>query len=124
MARSEEPGCRDAALATSLLLGLGVVFFAIGLTLVNQDSCTGTCEFAGLAMLYTGGPISALIGFLTDSVIVAWPLEVMLWVVLGFTAARWGAAKGRSTWAFVLMTLVIAMAYGLILSQFVELATT
>lgn len=121
MAQSEEPGCRDAALATALLLGIGIALFASGLGLVNQDSCMDACEFAGLAMLYAGGPISALIGFLTDSVIVAWPLEVMLWVVLGFTAARWGAVKGRSTWAFVLTTLVIAAGYGLILSQFVEL---
>jgi hypothetical protein len=122
MSRPEEPGCRDAALASALLLGIGIAFFGSGLVLVNQESCTGVCEFAGLAMLYSGGPISALIGFFTDSVIVAWPLEVLLWVVLGFTAARWGAGTGRSTWAFVTGALVTAILYGLGLSQFVELA--
>jgi hypothetical protein len=72
-------------------------------------------------MLYTGGPISALIGALTDSVIVAWPLEVMLWVILGFSSARWGARPDRSTWAFAIGVLALAVVYGLVLSQFVEL---
>lgn len=122
MASSPEPGCRDAALATALLLGIGIALFASGLVLVNRESCTGVCEFAGLAMLYAGGPISALLGVFTDSVVIAWPLEVMLWVVLGFTAARWGAARGRSTWAFVTLVLAIAIGYGIVLSQLVELA--
>lgn len=122
MTQREAPGCRDAAFATALLLGIGIALFASGLALVNQDSCAGLCEFAGLAMLYAGGPISGLIGFLTDSVIIAWPLEVMLWVVLGFSAARWGTARGRSTWAYVITILAIAAIYGLVLSQFVELS--
>lgn len=121
MAHTEQAGCRDAALATFVLLGIGIAFFASGLVLVNQESCTAFCEFAGLALLYAGGPISALIGVFSDSVIVAWPLEIMLWVVLGFTAARWGASPARSTWAFVVSILTIAIIYGLILSQFVEL---
>ncbi|MDH3189193.1 MAG: hypothetical protein OEM39_00915 [Acidimicrobiia bacterium] len=122
MASTPEPGCRDAALATGLLLGIGIALFVSGLALVNRESCTGVCEFAGLAMLYAGGPISALIGVLTDSVIVAWPLEVVLWVVLGYSAARWGAARGRSTWAFVTVLLIGAVGYGIALSQLVELA--
>lgn len=121
MTQKEAPGCRDAAFATALLLGIGIALFASGLALVNQETCTGPCEFAGLAMLYAGGPISGLMGFLTDSVIIAWPLEVMLWVVLGFSAARWGAVKERSTGTYVITILTISAIYGLILSQFVEL---
>ena len=122
MANREDPGCREAALATALLLGIGIALFASGLAMINQSTCSGACEFAGLAILYAGGPISAAIGALTDSVIVAWPLEVMLWVVLGFWAARIGAKGNRSTWAVVVGILVVALLYGLVLSQFVELA--
>lgn len=118
----EAPGCRDAALATALLLGIGITLFASGLALVNRDSCTGACEFIGLAMLYTGGPISAVLGVFTGYVIVAWPLEIMFWVILGFSAARWGARRSRSTWAFAVVVLSAAAIYGVVLSQFVELA--
>jgi hypothetical protein len=89
--QTEAPGCRDAAIVTGFLLGFGVALFAIGLTLINRDSCAGLCETVGLAFLYAGGPVSALFGLLTDSVVVAWPLDVTLWVVLGFTVAGWAA---------------------------------
>jgi hypothetical protein len=122
MTRTEDPGCRDAALATALLLGIGLALMGSGLALVNQEVCEGICEFAGLSILYAGGPIGAMIGFLTDSIVIAWPLEVMLWVVLGFWAARRGANRDRSTWAYVVSILGLAMVYGVVLSRFVELA--
>lgn len=122
MANAEDPGCRDAALATSLLLGIGMAFLWSGFALVNQETCQGACEFWALAMLYAGGPIGAVIGFFTDTTIVAWPLEIMLWVVLGFWAARMGSSRERSTWFFVMTILAAAAGFGLILSQFVELA--
>ncbi len=124
MKQKEAPGCRDAALATGLLLGIGVVLVASGLALINRDGCTGLCEFAGLAVLYAGGPISATIGAVTDSVVIAWPLEIVLWGVLGFWAARMGSGKDRSTWAYVIGILAIALVYGLVLSQFVELVVS
>lgn len=119
---NEAPGCRDAAITTAFLLGFAVALFAIGLTLINQDSCTGLCETAGLAALYAGGPLSAIFGVLTDAVVVAWPLDITLWVVLGFTVARWAEARSRSALGVALVVLLIALGYGLVLSQFVELA--
>ncbi len=93
-----------------------------GLALINQPVCKGICEFAGLSILYAGGPISAMIGFLTDSIVIAWPLEVMLWVVLGFWAARRASNRDTSTWSYVISILVLALVYGVVLSRFVELA--
>ena len=123
MAETEAPGCRDAAFATAFLLGLGMALFASGLALINQSGgCTDTCEFIGLGILYSGGPISAALGAFTNSVVIAWPLEVMLWVVLGFWAARRSAVTGRSLWAYATAILVVSLIYGFTLSQFVELA--
>jgi hypothetical protein len=121
-AKNEGIGCRDAALATIFLLGFGIVFFAIGLTSINREVCTGLCETLGLTLLYAGGPVSALIGIFTDSVIIAWPLDIMLWVVLGFGVARFAQNRGIKPWGPLLILLVFFLTYGLVLSQLVELA--
>jgi hypothetical protein len=115
-------GCRGAALATIFLLGFGIVFFAIGLTTINRAVCDGVCETLGLTLLYAGGPVSALFGIFTDSVIVAWPLDLILWVVLGFGVARFAQDRSRPLWGPLLALLAFFLAYGLVLSQLVELA--
>ena len=119
---NEAPGCRDAAIATGFLLGFGIALFAIGLTLINRDPCSGLCEALGLTSLYAGGPISAIFGVFTDTVVAAWPLDVTLWVVLGFGVARLKAARNAPLLGMSLLILLIAVVYGLVLSQFVELA--
>lgn len=119
---SDGIGCRDAALSTAFLLGFAIAFFAVGLTLVNRDPCTGLCESAGLTMLYAGGPISAAIGVLSDSVIVAWPLDTILWVVLGFSIARFAGTRGTRPWGLLVGVVLVSLAYGLVLSRIVELA--
>lgn len=118
----EAPGCRDSALTTVFLLGFGIVLFAIGLTLINQESCTGFCETVGLTALYAGGPVSAAFGIPTDAVVIAWPLDVTLWVVLGFTVARWAENRDKPPLAVAMVVLAFFLIYGLVLSQLVELA--
>jgi hypothetical protein len=118
---NEPAGCRDIAIATGFLLAFGIVMFAIGLTLINRDGCAGACEIAGLSLLYAGGPISAIIGVFTDTVVVAWPLDVTLWVVLGFGVARWAGNRDRRPLGPALAVLLVFVAFGLVLSQFVEL---
>ena len=54
--------------------------------MINREVCEGICATLGLTLLYAGGPV-ALFGIFTDSVIVAWPLDVIVWVVLGFGVA-------------------------------------
>lgn len=120
--QNQAPGCRDAALATGFLLGLGIALFAVGLSLVTQETCTGLCETLGLTALYAGGPVSAAVGVLTDSLLVAWPLDVTLWVVLGFSVARWAQNHGRGVMGVALIVLILALGYGLALSLLVEVA--
>ncbi len=120
--QTEGIGCRDAALATSFLLGFGIVQFAIGLTMINRDTCIDLCETVGLTLLYSGGPVSGVIGVFTDHVIIAWPLDVILWVVLGFTVARYADRRGISPLGPGLVVLLCFLGLGLVLSQFVELA--
>ena len=120
--KSDSPGCRNATISVALLVVTAVVFMVLGLTLVNDTSCSGICETSGFTLLYAGLPISALFGVLFGDLVVAWPLDITLWVVLGFLIARWSDRKKRNVLGPSLMVIVLALAYGLVLSQFVELA--
>lgn len=120
-AEANAPGCRDATIITGLLLASALTLVAIGLGAINREACTGLCETAGLTALYAGGPISAVLGVAFGGVHVAWPLDVTFWVVVGFGAAKWVSRNGRSPWGVAMSLIIIAIAYGLVLSQFVEL---
>ncbi len=93
--KKDAQGCRETALAVAFLLGFGIVFMAIGLTLANNDSCEGLCQTLGITLLYAGGPLSALLGVIFGGLWVAWPLDVTLWVVAGFTSAKWAERGSR-----------------------------
>lgn len=93
-----------------------------GLSLSQRGDCDGICETTALALLYAGGPLSALLGVLFGSVWVAWPLEITLWVIIGFTAARIAGRRSKGVIGIVLLILFAALIYGLVLSQFVEIA--
>ena len=99
-----------------------MVLMVSGLSLVTRDSCEGLCETVGLTLLYAGGPVSALLGVVFGDLFLAWPLDVTLWVVAGFTSARWAERRSRGVLGVALLLLVLAVVYGLVLSQFVEIA--
>lgn len=122
VAKSESPGCRNAAIANAVLVVTAVVFMVLGLTLVNDGNCAGGCETLGFTLLYAGLPISALFGVAFGDLVVAWPLDITLWVVLGFVIARLSERKSRNVLGPSIMAILLALAYGLVLSQFVELA--
>jgi hypothetical protein len=118
----ELPGCRDTVIATVLLLGLGLAFMIVGLTLSRQSGCDGSCETLGLSLLYAGAPISAAFGIFFDGLVLAWPLDITLWVTAGFFIARWVARRDRGVLGPVMVLVVLALVYGLVLSQLVEIA--
>ncbi len=115
------PGCRDLAVITGILLAAAAALVAIGLGAINRDDCTGLCETAGLTALYAGGPLSALLGVAFGSVHLAWPLDITFWVALGFGGARWTGNRGKHPARFALGVIGVALLYGLVLSQLVEL---
>lgn len=108
-------------MATGLLLGMGAAFMGVGLFLTGRPDCAGVCETAGLTLLYAGGPVSALFGVLFGGVFVAWPLEVTLWVVLGFVSAGVADRRRIPASGAALVVVAAALIYGLVLSQFVEI---
>ncbi len=120
--KTDAPGCRNPALATLFLLGLAVVFMAVGFTLTQQADCTGLCETGAFALLYAGGPLSGIVGVLFGGIYILWPLEITLWVVIAFLVARRAERRSTGVLRMVIIIIALALAYGLVLSQFVEMA--
>jgi hypothetical protein len=120
--KAQPPGCRNAAIATALLVGTAVVFMVLGLTLVNDPGCVGLCQDLGFTLLYAGIPISAVFGVVFGDLVVAWPLDITLWVVTGFLLARHADHRGRNVLGLALLAVIVALLYGLVLSRFVEIA--
>ena len=115
-------GCRGAAVATGILLSFAAVFMTLGLIFARQPDCQGICETGGITLLYAGGPISALLGVIFGGVIVAWPLDVTLWVVIGFFAPRMAERRSLPVAGVTLLVVLASLVYGLVLSQLVEIA--
>jgi len=95
---------------------------ATGLTLVNDSACADACETLGLTMLYGGLPVSAVFGVLFGDLVVAWPLDITFWVVVGFLLARFSESRRRSVLGPALVVILLALGYGLVLSRLVEIA--
>lgn len=121
-ATNESIGCRDTAISTLFLLGFAVVFMVAGLALTRQGDCIGLCETTGLTLLYAGGPLSAALGVFFGGVWLAWPLDITIWVAIGFTVARFAERRSRGVLGVAMVVVIVALAYGLVLSQFVEIA--
>lgn len=94
----------------------------IGLALVNGSECTGACETAAVTLLYAGLPVSGVFGFFFGDLVLAWPLDITFWVVVGFLIARFADNRGRGPTGASLVVVLIALGYGLVLSTFMELA--
>ena len=101
---------------------MSLTFMAVGLSLVNGASCAGGCETLGLTLLYAGLPVSAVFGVLFGDLVVAWPLDITFWVVMAFVLARVSERRGSGPLPAALFAVAIALVYGLVLSQFVEIA--
>jgi hypothetical protein len=62
--------------------------------------------------------VSATIGLFFDELVLAWPLDITLWVAAGFLVAR----RQGNIWGPVMVLIGISSIYGLVLSQLVEIA--
>lgn len=110
------------ALTALGLLGVAAALFAVGLLLTGSDECRRACETIGLTVLYAGGPVSALFGVIGGAVVVAWPVDVITWIMLSVFVVR--TAERREIPALRVAAVVVgaALVYGFILQFFVELA--
>jgi hypothetical protein len=108
-------GCRAAVITGGTLLAGAVVVGAIGLTVALQAGSS-----VGLALFYAAAPVSALFGVIGGGLPVAWPLDALLWLVLGTAAVGWSARSGWHLRRILWLVVGVALAYGASLSRLVE----
>ena len=121
--KPEPPGCRSAAIASGILVAVCLAFIGIGIPLVTSPDGLDACRVASETTLFAGTPISAIFNMVFGGdLVVAWPLEITLWVVVGFLLARYADNRGRSVLGPVMVVLVVTLTYGLVLSTQVEIA--
>ena len=119
----EPPGCRSAAIASGILIAVCLAFIGIGIPLVTSPDCLDACRVASETILFAGTPISAIFNMVFGGdLVVAWPLEITFWVVVGFLLARYADNRRRSVLGPVVVVLGLALVYGLVLSTQVEIA--
>ena len=121
---TQPAGCRETGIAVAVLLAFALPAMAIGLYLINQTTCVSACETLGLTLLYAGLPVSAALGVAFEAVVVAWPLDITAWVVIGFALARVADRREASPISAAVAAVVVALSYGLVLSLLVEIAIT
>ena len=112
----EGVGCRPGALAGFALLAGALIVGGVGLWLVTQHGF-------GLALFYAAAPVSALLGVLGGGLPVAWPLDLATWVVAGVLAGSWSYRSGRPVWMTTTVIGIAALAYGFVMSTFVEIGS-
>ena len=109
-------GCRPAALSAGVLLVAAALLYGVGLWLTVSEGCSGGCERLALTMLYAGGPMSAFFGVLGGAVLAAWPLDVMVWLVLAWVTASQSERRNLPLPAVLTLLLAAALVYGFGLS--------
>jgi hypothetical protein len=113
--------CRPAALTALGLVAVAAVFFAVGFRLISTETCTGVCERLGLTLLYAGGPVSAVFGVVGGQIVIAWPVDIVLWILLAVLAVRVAERRGTSPRSTAAAIIGAALVVGFALSFLVEL---
>lgn len=114
-----EIGCRPAVLAGLALLAWATAVGGIGLSLVLSSGCTGACDGIGVSLFYAAAPASALFGVLGGGIPVAWPLDILIWILAGLGAASWAGRLRTPVWRLTVAVAVGALIYGAVMARFV-----
>ena len=113
-------GCRPAALSGLALIGWALVVGGVGLAMVLSEGCGVVCSEGGLALFYGAAPVSALFGVLGGGLPVAWPLDVLVWLLAGVGLTSWTARRRLDIRRLTAAAIGLALVFGVVMSRFVE----
>lgn len=115
------PGCRPAVVGAVVLLVLAGLGFWIGFFVLEPRNYLLVFAALPASALFT--VLGALLSTGSSDFLLAWPVDVGLWLAVAFVASRWATRKGLGTRAYGLVFLaaiVATLIYGLTLSLLVE----
>lgn len=115
------PGCGPAAAGAGALVGLAALGFWIGFFIL--DSPNYLLVFAALPVSAFFTVLGALLSSATSDFVLAWPVDLGVWLAVAFIVSRWATRKGLKVRAYAsvfLLVVAIALIYGLALSLLVE----
>jgi hypothetical protein len=107
---SEGIGCRPAAAAT-------LTFVAFSLTMLGAALLIGLDQQLAYPFLFAGGPVTGLVTSIGGDLAFSWPLDLTVWTVLGFFAARYADQPKKYRFAIgaaIMAALVLGTATGLL----------
>lgn len=103
---SDEVGCSTALIVLVSLVGFSAVATGFGIAQTN------------LWLYFAGLPVSGLISLFGSDLILAWPLDGLLWMSAAWTIST--RSKSDSVVRWTAAVIAVALAYGLVLSFVVE----
>jgi hypothetical protein len=116
-------GCRPLATILGLLLGLAGGAGLIGLALIGDTGCLGTCERVGFALYGTGLPVSAAFSAAAGGdLVVAYLTDIIVWVAASVGMARLVERRVLLPSRAVALVMAAAVVYGLVISGLIERA--
>lgn len=122
--QQEGIGCRVVGTTAIALAGIGAILWAAGFILGRPDSCTGVCEWLSFTLIFAGTPVSAVFTVIPGGdLVIAWPVDAMLWLVAAMFHARLGQEVEPWTPRWNRLTIIFittALAFGAILALGVD----
>ena len=115
-------GCRPTATAFALLAAFVVFAGTLGVSLALGPECTGTCETVGFGLYGAALPVSSIFAVTAGDLPIAWPLDASFWLVVAFAVSRISEQRRRSVAVVVAATILIALAFGAVISMFLTTA--
>ena len=103
-------GCRPAAMATLTFIAFAVGMLAVALVI-------GLDQRLAYPFLFAGGPVTGLVTSIGGDLAFSWPLDLTVWVVLGFGVARYADQPSRyrfAVGAVIVAALVLGVGTGLL----------
>lgn len=122
MAEGRSEGCRDLTRLAAVFLLFSAVGLAAGIRLISNQACERLCETAGLALYGAGGPVSGLFAALAGGLVLAWPVDITLWIVLAFGAIKLSNARAIPIRRVAIWVLSGALLWGVLVASLLERA--
>lgn len=116
----EGVGCKSLVAVAGALVAFAVVMVTVGLVILLGDP-SPTLEAIGFTAYAAGAPVSGAFAALAGGLPLTLYLDVLVWILIGAGIVRL-ADRGRSLARLVVMTVAVAIVYGVVISALVELA--